>query len=289
MNALIDAMKSLSVAQPFSVGWYLKPFDGEEEYGHNETIPVHSASTRKVSIMMALLAAVRAGKLDLDQPVVIEEQYQRQAHSGCFEHLKPGFRITLQDAMTMMIIVSDNPSTGPIADLLGLDAINAYCASIGMSGTVHRYGHPKDQRTPSSLETSNITTPQDVGRLLDRIVRGVGDASVAEELGVTPELCALAVKTLKAQQYKNKMPLFLPQDVPIAHKTGTRSATHNDVGVVYTKAGEPLFTLATYTDDVPYELEDGSAGRAAAWLFIGRLTRLCYDALAPDAGARRSR
>jgi len=278
MEHLIDQMNFLSEAQHFTVGWYFKPFAMDQEHDYNGSVPMHSASTRKVSIMMAMFAAVHAGKFELDQPVTIEERYQHRAHSGCFEYLKPGFTITLQDAITMMIIVSDNPCAGPIADMLGLDTINEYCRSVGMTGTVHRYGHPKDEHKPFSFETANVTTPRDVGTLLDLIARGVGNPAQARILGVTPELCGLAVKILKTQQYNSKMPFFLPPNVPVAHKTGTRKNTFNDVGIVYSKDGAiPLFTLAVYTDDVPYTLEDGSAGRAAASLFIGRLTRMCYD------------
>ena len=104
-------------------------------------IVVPSASTRKISIMMAALQAVHAGRLALDQPVTILAKYQDN-DSGTFQHLTPGFTITLRDALVMMIIVSDNTCTGTVVDLLGLDAINALCRSAGLTGTVHRFGIP---------------------------------------------------------------------------------------------------------------------------------------------------
>src|ERR671927_1356029 len=88
-------------------------------------VPVPSASTRKISIMMAALAAVHAGKLALDQQVTIESRYQDN-DSGTFQHLTPGFQITLRDALVMMIIVSDNTCTGLVVDLLGLGPLQHY-------------------------------------------------------------------------------------------------------------------------------------------------------------------
>src|ERR671927_93889 len=100
-------------------------------------VPVPSASTRKISIMMAALAAVHAGKLALDQKMTIEARYQDN-DSGTFQHLTPGFWITFRDALVMMIIVSDNTCTGMVVDAVGLDTIQRYCESIGLTGTRHR-------------------------------------------------------------------------------------------------------------------------------------------------------
>src|SRR5262249_24916805 len=91
---------------------------------------------------MAALKAVNAGALSLERPVTIEARYQ-VSDSGCFQHLRPGFTITLRDVLVMMVIVSDNACTGTVADLVGLDAVNALCRGLGMRGTTHREGVPR--------------------------------------------------------------------------------------------------------------------------------------------------
>src|SRR5207247_4431480 len=103
--------------------------------------PVPSASTRKISIMMAALKAVHDGKLALDQKVTIDAKYQDN-DSGTFQHLTPGFWITFRDALVMMIIVSDNMCTGTVVDLVGPSEIQRFCESLGMSRTVQRFGLP---------------------------------------------------------------------------------------------------------------------------------------------------
>ena len=67
-----------------------------------------------------------------------------------------------------MIIVSDNTCTGTVADMVGLDQVNALCRSIGMKGTTHRYGIPPNYLNRNHpLKATNTTTPADVGLLLD--------------------------------------------------------------------------------------------------------------------------
>src|SRR2546421_1799010 len=96
---------------PFHASWYLKDVATGARADRHGDVPVPSASTRKVSIMMAALAAVHAGKLALDQPLTAEARYQNN-DSGTIQHLTPGFWVTPRDDIVMMIIVSDNTCTG---------------------------------------------------------------------------------------------------------------------------------------------------------------------------------
>ncbi len=278
MQTLEQSLNKLSNEQPFHVGWYFKNLrTGATLHRHGDVV-VPSASTRKIAIMMAALKAVNDGRLALDQPVVMEAKYQNN-DSGCFQHLHPGFTIQLRDALIMMIIVSDNTCTGAVADRVGLEAVNALCQAIGMTGTTHRYGIP-----PAGMagylpaEKTNATAPADVGLLLEAILQGSQDANAASRLGCTPELCQLALDILSWQRLRNRLPSRLPRHVKVAHKTGTTAKNYNDAGIVYL-GDEPAFILSAYTDGVPDELPNGNPGHTVAHDLIGRLCRLCYDAL----------
>src|SRR5262247_2312142 len=93
LNALCDPL-------PFQTSWYLRDLATGERADRLGAQPVPSASTRKISIMMAALAAVHEGKLALDQPVTIDARFQDN-DSGTFQHLTPGFRVTFRDALVM--------------------------------------------------------------------------------------------------------------------------------------------------------------------------------------------
>jgi beta-lactamase class A len=279
MQTLAQDLNKLCDEQPFHTGWYFKNLrTGDTLQRHGDTV-VPSASTRKISIMMAALKAVHEGKLALAQPVVMEAKYQNN-DSGCFQHLQPGFTIQLRDALVMMIIVSDNTCTGTVVDLVGLQPINDLCQSLGMTGTTHRYGIP-----PAGMagylpaEQTNATTPADVGRLLEIILQGSHDAQTAARLGCTPELCQLALDILSWQRLRNRLPSRLPRRVKVAHKTGTTAKNYHDAGIIYA-GDDPAFILSAYTDGVPDELPNGDPGHTTAHDLIGRLCRTCYDALA---------
>jgi len=241
MNELAGRLNALCDALPFHTSWYLKDLASGQRADRLGDVPVPSASTRKISILMAALKAVHDGKLALDQKVTIEAKYQDN-DSGTFQHLTPGFSITFRDALVMMIIVSDNACTGLVVDLVGLGEIQRLCEAVGMTRTIHRFGIPP-------------------------------------RLGVTPALCRLALDILSWQKLKARLPSQLPLGTKIAHKTGTGSRGFMDAGIVY-QGDRPLFIFTAYTDRVPAALPDGTPGFTAANTVIGRMARVCWDALA---------
>src|SRR4030095_4606321 len=124
MQALMKSLNELCDALPFQTSFYVKDLTTGARGDRFGSVPVPSASTRKISILMAALARAHARQHSLDQKVTIESKYQDN-DSGTFQHLTPGFSITLRDAMVMMIIVSDNTCTGIVFDRVGLGEIDA--------------------------------------------------------------------------------------------------------------------------------------------------------------------
>jgi beta-lactamase class A len=277
MRDLAVRLHALCDALPFQTSWYLKDFATGACADRLGSVPVPSASTRKISIMMAALAAVHAGKLTLEQKVTIDAKYQDN-DSGTFQHLTPGFWITFRDALVMMIIVSDNTCTGLVVDLVGLDTIQRWCEGIGMTGTRHRFGIPPRLGRDHTLEQVTTTTPADQGLLLELIVQGTTDPVVARTLGGTPELCRLGLDILSWQKLKARLPSQLPLGTRVAHKTGTGARGFMDAGIIF-KGERPLCILTAYTEHVPDALPDGTPGFTAANQLIGRLARLAYDEL----------
>jgi beta-lactamase class A len=277
MRDLVLRLNDLCDAQPFQTSWYVKDMASGQRADRFGGVPVPSASTRKISIMMAALAAVHAGKLSLDQKVTVDRKYQDN-DSGTFQHLTPGFWITFRDALVMMIIVSDNTCTGTVVDLVGLGEIQRFCDALGMTGTAHRFGIPPKLGRDHTLEQVTTTTPNDQGMLLELIWQGTSDPTVARKLGSTPELCTLGLDILSWQKLKARLPSQLPLGTKIAHKTGTGSRGFMDAGIIF-KNDRPLFILTAYTEHVPETLPNGVPGFTAANTLIGSLARACWDAL----------
>jgi beta-lactamase class A len=283
MQELVKKLNELCDERPFETTWYLKDLRTGQEADRDGGKVVTSASTRKISIMMAVMNLVNEGKMSLDDPFEVEELYQKRAatqRGGCFQYFRPGFTVTLYDAVLMMIIVSDNTCTGKIVDLVGVDRLNDYCRSIGMEGTRHKHGSDLelDLNIDHPVEASNTTTARDVGMLLDLIVAGTSDPAAAKRLGGTPELCWVGMEILSRQLLRTKLPALLPPNGSVAHKTGTGLRHANDAGVVLAN-GEPRFILTVYTDGVPKQQRDGPRGQTTAALHIATLCRTCWDHL----------
>lgn len=284
MQELTQTLNQLCDEQPFTTTWYVKDLRTGREADRSGDVEMNSASTRKISIMMALFREVHNGTLSLDDPFTIEEKYQKASLNqtgGCFQHFRPGLTVQLYDAVVMMIIVSDNTCTGKIADMIGVDRLNEFCRSVGMTGTTHRHSVPVlHDRTPDStpLNAMNTTTAADVGRLLDLIIRGTEDAEAAAVLGCSTELCRMAVDIMSRQQMTQKLPALLPPEASVAHKTGTGQTMANDAGIVF-ENGEPRFVIAVYVDGAPREVRDGPSGQTAAKMHVARLCRVTWDAL----------
>lgn len=276
MHDLVNKLNALCDEQPFKTRWYLKNLRTGEEADRDGDTVVYSASTRKISILMALMAEAHGGRMSLDDPFTIEGKYQNN-FSGCFQHLRPGFQITLFDAATMMIIVSDNACTGKIVDMLGTDKLNEYNRSIGLTKSVHRQNIPDPNLKPEDYpHISNATSAKDVGYLLDLMVKGATDTSVAAKLGSTPEHCEQALEIMSWQKL-GKLDQMLPYDTKVACKTGRGPAHHHDAGVIYDENG-PLYILTAYTEDVAVEYPHAS-GRYVATAHVAKLSRACWDTL----------
>ena len=67
MQALMKSLNELCDALPFQTSFYVKDLKTGARGDRFGSVAVPSASTRKISIMMAALAAVHAGKLTLDR------------------------------------------------------------------------------------------------------------------------------------------------------------------------------------------------------------------------------
>ncbi|HZO30310.1 MAG TPA: serine hydrolase [Chloroflexota bacterium] len=283
MQDVIAKLNALCEDEPYVTGWYLQDLESGAMADRNGEMVFPSASTRKISIMMAALAAVHAGTLSLDDPFEIEKQYQDN-NSGVFQFLSTGITISFRDALTMMIIVSDNACTGKIVDILGLDAINAYTRRVGMVGSTHRFNIPPKTGREHSLEEANTTTPADVGRLLELILQGTTDEAVAARLGVTTDLCKLAIDILLRQRLTSRLPNQLPTEARVAHKTGTGvlGRNNNDAGIVF-QGDSPLFILTVYTEHLPVNMPGGTSGYLHAGLMIAKMAKAAYDAFSDPA------
>ena len=103
-------------------------------------------------------------------------------------------------------------------------------------------------------------------------------------LGVTTDLCTLALDILLMQRLTSRLPNQLPAEARVAHKTGTGvlGRNNNDAGIVF-QGDTPLFILTVYTEHLPVNMPHGTSGYLHAGLMIARMAKAAYDAFSDPA------
>jgi beta-lactamase class A len=272
-----DRLNAICDAQSFVTRYCVRNLLTGETFGRGADEETPSASTRKTSIMMAALKAVGEGRLDLNEQIVYEERFAEEVASGIFRYLTPGIVISLRDAITGMMVLSDNVCTKMVFERLTLEEVDLYCKSIGMGGTHHRFLIPPLALSPDhALGAVTTTTASDQVMLLQTILDAQTSSAAAAALGCPTELCQYALQTLKNQVLRYGIHSRLPFETKVASKGGRGKRGRMDAGVVY-REGAPFYIIAAYTDQVPQAMPDGTPGYTMSLETIGRLSRACWD------------
>ncbi|GHD23186.1 serine hydrolase [Tianweitania populi] len=267
-------------AQPFVTRFMARNLLTGDEVGRGENEETPSGSTRKTSIMMAALKAVSEGRLDLDEKIVYEQRLAQEVASGMIRFMTPGLVLSLRDAITGMMVLSDNVCTKMVLERLTLEEVDGYCKALGMVNTHHRFLIPPlALPIDHSLKSVTTTSAADQVLLLQTILDAQTSAEAQAKLGCTAELCAWALQVLKNQVLRYGLRSRLPFETVTASKSGRGKRGRMDAGVVY-RNGAPFFIVTAYTDDVPQEMPDGTPGYTMSLETIGRIARACWDRFA---------
>ncbi len=217
---------------------------------------VPTASVIKLTILYEAMEQVREGKTHLEDKIVLTKADQVEG-SGVFTFFDTPLTITLKDALTMMIIMSDNTATNLVIDHLGLANINARIQKLGLKDTYlyKKVFLPPDGPMPADQKIYGLgkTTPREMADVMRKIVT----CDLAEPgLPSRPQdqpLCDVALHMLTNQFYRNGIPRYIEGldstvgGSAIANKTGALDAVRNDVAAISSKDG--LLILSIFTSD----------------------------------------
>jgi len=277
-GAIAERLNAICDAQTFVTRFSIRNLLTGETFDRGADEETPSASTRKTSIMMAALKAVHEGRLDLDEQITYEVRFAEEVASGMFRYMTPGIVISLRDAITGMMVLSDNVCTKMVFERLTLEEVDNYCKSIGMNGTHHRFLIPPlALSSDHTLKSVTTTTARDQVFLLQTILDAQTSPEAAARLGASQDLCAYALQTLKNQILRYAIPSRLPFGTVVAHKGGTGKRGRMNAGIVY-RNSVPFYIIAAFTDQVPQEMPDGTPGYTLSLETIGRLSRTCWEA-----------
>ena len=237
---LESQLETIAASFKGQVAMLAKNLKTGETAGINPELRVRTASVIKLPILVEAFQQVKDGKLRLDQRVSVQGE-NRVGGSGILRDLSAGLEITLEDALTLMIVLSDNSATNAVLDLVGLEPVNARMAALGLPQTkifkkvFINAPNPTEENKRFGLGS---TTPAEMVKLLEMIER---------RQVVDGPACDKMLAILKKQRDRDQIPRYLAgQKAEFALKSGALDALRNDVGLIY--APRALIRLLPNTD-----------------------------------------
>ena len=233
-SEIISRLSSL----PGDIGFYYKDLVSGESFGYRENDMFQAASVIKLPIYAVVMKLWAEGRLDLYEKLLCREEDKRPP-CGALYFFTGDVDVDINTLCGLMISLSDNAATNLLIRRFGIDFLNEEFKKIGLkdSHLERRLFDPES----AARGMENRIVPAEMGELLERIWR---HEFVNEDVSVAME------KLLLEQQINHKIPGYLPEGTPVAHKTGEDDGITNDVAIVY--AREPyVLCFASNRTDVP--------------------------------------
>lgn len=242
-----------------------------QRFGLAADRPVQTASVIKLPVMVEAFYQMQEGKLQWSQPVK-ETDFDRVEGSGILQDLNQQIGLTLGDAITLMIDLSDNTASNIVFRTVGIDAVNARMVKLGLKHTVLNgyVFHEKESADPEAKKFGlGETTADDMVHLLTLI---------KQQKILTSAACEQMLKILSKQRDIDAFPRYTSNypDVTWEHKTGALNAVRNDVGIAETPVG-PI-VMAGFAYDSP---DQQWTADNAALLVLARLAQATLQHFLP--------
>jgi beta-lactamase class A len=268
-QSLDEQVKPVVAAFKGKVSLFAKNLDTGETYALNADERVRTASTIKIAVMIEAFARVAEGKAKWTDEVVLTKE-KKVSGSGILGELSDGLKLTLRDAVNLMMILSDNTATNLVLDVLTTDAVNARMESLGfkqlkINRKVGSGGESTAGKDPENKKFGlGVATTREMVLVMEKLERGeVINAAASKEM----------IDLMKREQGRNALGRS-QWDVPMASKYGALDRLRSAVGILYTKDGK--IAMAISCDEMP---ETMWSVDNPAYLLISRLSELLAKGL----------
>ena len=245
----------------------------------NADTPVPTASVIKLTILFEALKQIQSGRAHFNDIVTLTKANQVEG-SGVLTLFDTPLALTLKDALTMMVVVSDNTGTNLAIDRLGLQNIDKRIQWMGLPNTwlYKKVFLPPVGPVPADQKQFGLgkTTAREMAQVMQRFatcnLNAPGSSAPAAPSARDQALCDAALGMLKNQTDRAAIPRYIP-DLTVANKTGAGNDVRNDVAIVYAKNGPILISEFTYGNKDQSWTPDNTAQ-----LLMGKLAKAIVDA-----------
>ncbi|WP_294133084.1 serine hydrolase [uncultured Clostridium sp.] len=207
-------------------------------YGYNENVSMTAAGCMKLPIAVSLIKAVENKKVDFMDRVKI--QTSDKVYGTGIIHEFNEREYTVFELMVIMLIQSDNTAANKIIDIVGMEQINEDIIAMGLKNT--RLNRKTNDERTAITDVENITTAYDLSKIWKHLSNGT---FLSKDNG------QMLIDILRRQQIKNKLALYIPDDlkIEISSKTGDKKGVENDTAYLELPKGKFVFTVLS--QDIP--------------------------------------
>lgn len=227
-----------------------------EEFGNNKNsifinqdVTFHAASTMKTAVMAAVFNEAEYKKFNLTDSMLIKNDFisivdsshysmELSADGGenMYEYI--GQNRTIYDIVYDMITVSSNLGTNLLIDLIGPSKVMDFLRANSIPGIVILRG-VEDQKAFNAGLNNKVTA-----KGLYLLFKKLGCLNLVSQ-NASKEMLSI----LMEQKFNNLIPKYLPDNVRIAHKTGSITGVKHDGGIVYLPDGRS-YILIILSDNI---------------------------------------
>jgi beta-lactamase class A len=194
-----------------------------------------TASIIKLPILIALFQDVDAGKIDLNETLVMTRDLI-VGGSGELQDMPVNSKYSVLETANKMITISDNTATNMIIKRMGgIQVLNHRFRSWGLQKTAMRNWLP-------DLRGTNTTTARELVKVL---------AMLDKQQLLSPRSQSQALDILRRVKNRKLLPRGLGQGATIAHKTGDIGFLLGDTGIIEMPTGKHY--LAAVLVESPYD------------------------------------
>jgi beta-lactamase class A len=223
----------------------------------NGDSPFPAASVAKLPLAVAIYEEAAAGRLALHERVS-REKIGRTAYPSILAVFSKDHSFTLEELCGLMLATSDNPTSQYLLERVGLHSVNLEAQRLGARNTRIMVGFQDEMLGETGR--ANVTTPDDA-------------LSMLKAMAARPSCQGLMV-ALKNNLRNFRLPLRLPDTIPVAHKTGSLLGVAIDAGIIY---GGNVDLAVSFLSD--HQLDTARTGLA-----IGDCMGRIWGALGEDLG-----
>lgn len=218
---LADLKSEISLVLPVeqhNVSVYVSTNDGDISFNAEQS--KSAASVIKVPIAMACLEAADKGEIDLHKQIHIHSSV---AGTGVLHYLYGMKTLSLLDALTLSIIVSDNTAANIVIKELGMGRLQDFFARVGAVNTHLRREFMDHRSLQAGID--NLTTAKDMAACMKCLS---ADSDV-----LSADSKQLMRTILHHQQLRDKLPAYqnmFGEKIVIGNKSGTLNGVEHDIG-----------------------------------------------------------